>query len=106
MYPTSLLSPSLSQVPNCIQQCQEAGIIVRMVTGDNVDTARAIARKCGIVSEDLGKEKDRVMDGKEFNRRIRERGEVREGGEGRGGRLGREGEGGEGRGEGERGGKK
>ena len=51
---------------------------MRMVTGDNLDTARAIARKCGIISEDLGKEKDRVMDGKEFNRRIRERGEVRE----------------------------
>ena len=67
---------------------------MRMVTGDNVDTARAIAMKCGIISnDDQGKEKDRVMDGKEFNRRIRERGEVREGGrEGReGGRGGREG---------------
>ena len=64
---------------------------MRMVTGDNVDTARAIAMKCGIISiDDQGKEKDRVMDGKEFNRRIRERGEVREGGEMReGGREGR-----------------
>ena len=62
-------------MPRCILQCQEAGIIVRMVTGDNVDTARAIAIKCGIISEDNSREKDRVMDGKEFNRRIRERGE-------------------------------
>ena len=49
---------------------------MRMVTGDNIDTARAIALKCGIISEDHGKDKDRVMDGKEFNRRIREREEV------------------------------
>jgi Ca2+ transporting ATPase len=47
-----------------------------MVTGDNIDTARAIALKCGIISEDHGKEKERVMDGKEFNRQIREGGEV------------------------------
>ena len=44
-----------------------------------MDTARAIALKCGIISEENGKEKDRVMDGKEFNRRVRERGEVRRG---------------------------
>ena len=50
--------------------------MVRMVTGDNVDTARAIAIKCGIISGESAREKDKVMDGKEFNRRIRERGEV------------------------------
>ena len=47
-----------------------------MVTGDNIDTARAIAVKCGIISSDRAKDKDRVMDGKEFNRRIMEGGEV------------------------------
>ena len=47
-----------------------------MVTGDNVDTARAIALKCNIITEDHGKEKERVMDGKEFNKKIMERGEV------------------------------
>ena len=65
------------QVPRCIQQCQEAGIIVRMVTGDNIDTARAIALKCGIISDNNARDKEKVMDGKEFNRKIRERGEVR-----------------------------
>lgn len=45
-----------------------------MVTGDNVNTARSIATKCGILDpiEDF-----LVIDGKEFNRRIRdEDGEV------------------------------
>ncbi len=31
--------------------CQRAGILVRMVTGDNIHTARHIARECGILTE-------------------------------------------------------
>lgn len=40
-----------------------------MVTGDNIDTARSIALKCGIIKplDDF-----LVLDGKEFNRRIRD----------------------------------
>ena len=65
---------SLPKVPDAIVKCQRAGITVRMVTGDNINTARAIAAKCGILQpgEDF-----LCMDGKEFNRRIRnEKGEV------------------------------
>lgn len=36
-------------VKEAIKRCREAGITVRMVTGDNVDTAVAIARECGIL---------------------------------------------------------
>lgn len=46
-----------------------------MVTGDNINTARSIATKCGIIkpSEDFI-----ILEGKEFNRRIRDsNGEVR-----------------------------
>lgn len=48
---------------------------MRMVTGDNINTARAIATKCGIIhtGDDF-----LCIEGKEFNRRIRnELGEVR-----------------------------
>lgn len=45
-----------------------------MVTGDNINTARAIAAKCGIVN--IGDD-FLCMEGKDFNRRIRnEKGEV------------------------------
>ncbi|XP_057217608.1 plasma membrane calcium-transporting ATPase 2 isoform X3 [Triplophysa rosa] len=66
--------PVRPEVPDAIRKCQRAGITVRMVTGDNIDTARAIAIKCGIIhpGEDF-----LCIDGKEFNRRIRnEKGEV------------------------------
>ena len=59
-----------SQVPPAIRKCQSAGVTVRMVTGDNVSTARAIATKCGILTPDSD---FLVMDGKEFNRRIRDK---------------------------------
>lgn len=34
-----------------VQECQAAGIFVRMVTGDNLDTAVAIAKECGIFTD-------------------------------------------------------
>ena len=37
--------PVRPEVPASIKQCQRAGITVRMVTGDNINTARAIATK-------------------------------------------------------------
>ena len=36
-------------VPNAIAKCHHAGIIVRMVTGDNINTAIAIAKDVGII---------------------------------------------------------
>ncbi|XP_075456564.1 plasma membrane calcium-transporting ATPase 1 isoform X1 [Ascaphus truei] len=66
--------PVRPEVPDAIKKCQRAGITVRMVTGDNINTARAIASKCGILhpGEDF-----LCIEGKEFNRRIRnEKGEI------------------------------
>jgi P-type E1-E2 ATPase len=39
------------EVPGAILQCKQAGIKVRMVTGDNKLTARAIALECGIIDK-------------------------------------------------------
>ncbi|XP_029103532.1 plasma membrane calcium-transporting ATPase 3b isoform X6 [Scleropages formosus] len=66
--------PVRPEVPEAIRKCQRAGITVRMVTGDNINTARAIAAKCGIIQpgDDF-----LCLEGKEFNRRIRnEKGEI------------------------------
>ncbi|XP_038144359.1 plasma membrane calcium-transporting ATPase 1a isoform X2 [Cyprinodon tularosa] len=66
--------PVRPEVPEAIRKCQRAGITVRMVTGDNINTARAIASKCGIL---LPGDDFLCLEGKEFNRRIRnERGEI------------------------------
>ncbi|CAB3385775.1 Hypothetical predicted protein [Cloeon dipterum] len=68
--------PVRPEVPEAIRKCQRAGITVRMVTGDNINTARSISMKCGIVKpgDDF-----LIIEGKEFNRRIRDsHGEVQQ----------------------------
>lgn len=39
-------------VKESVEVCRSAGITVRMVTGDNINTAKAIARECGILTDD------------------------------------------------------
>ncbi|XP_035857036.1 plasma membrane calcium-transporting ATPase 1-like isoform X1 [Sander lucioperca] len=66
--------PVRPEVPEAIRKCQQAGITVRMVTGDNIDTARAIAIKCGILQPG---DEFLCLVGKEFNQRIHNsRGEI------------------------------
>jgi Ca2+-transporting ATPase len=43
--------PMRSEVPHAVQSCTSAGLTVRMVTGDNILTAIAIAKNCGIYAE-------------------------------------------------------
>ncbi|KAG5951929.1 hypothetical protein E4U53_002000 [Claviceps sorghi] len=42
--------PLRLEVINSVKKCQEAGVFVRMVTGDNFLTAKAVASECGIYS--------------------------------------------------------
>ena len=44
--------PLRDGVAKAVKQCQDAGVKVRMVTGDNIMTANAIATECGIKSPD------------------------------------------------------
>ncbi|KAJ3452498.1 cation transporting atpase [Anaeramoeba flamelloides] len=56
-----IMDPLREGVEDAVRECQNAGITVRMVTGDNVGTAKNIARKCGILTED-----GLVVEGHEF----------------------------------------
>ncbi|KAL8673596.1 MAG: hypothetical protein Q9168_001994 [Polycauliona sp. 1 TL-2023] len=53
--------PLRDGVAHAVKRCQDAGITVRMVTGDNLTTASAIAKQCGIKTE-----KGLVMEGPKF----------------------------------------
>ena len=46
-----IADPLREDVVDAIAVCQKAGIFVRMVTGDNIETARAIAKQAGILTE-------------------------------------------------------
>jgi P-type E1-E2 ATPase len=39
-----------AEVPQAVQDVQRAGVTVRMVTGDNITTAKAIAVLCNIIT--------------------------------------------------------
>merc|ERR1711939_131944 len=55
--------PLREGVVEAVAQCQHSGVVVRMVTGDNITTARAIAIDCGILRPD---ESGIVMEGPKF----------------------------------------
>uniref|UniRef100_A0ACD5V6Y7 Uncharacterized protein n=1 Tax=Avena sativa TaxID=4498 RepID=A0ACD5V6Y7_AVESA len=46
-----LKDPCRPEVKAAIEACTKAGVAVKMVTGDNILTARAIAYECGIISD-------------------------------------------------------
>lgn len=56
------------EVPGAISKCKTAGVRVRMVTGDNLMTARAIAIECGII--DPNNKDSLVMNGADFIEKI------------------------------------
>jgi magnesium-transporting ATPase (P-type) len=54
------------EVPDAIKLCNTAGVRVRMVTGDNLITAIAIAKEAGILVEGEEIDKYTAMEGPEF----------------------------------------
>lgn len=46
-----ILDPLRPEVPEAVSNCKDAGIVVRMVTGDSIATAKAISKGCGILTE-------------------------------------------------------
>ncbi len=62
----ALQDPLRDEVIRSVRICHKAGINVRMVTGDNLDTAKAIAIEAGILKKDQIGKKYSCMDGKTF----------------------------------------
>ena len=64
------------KVPAAIAQCQQAGIVVRLVTGDALSTAKFVAYKCGILhtaaeADDDDDADELALEGPQFNKLIR-----------------------------------
>jgi len=49
-----------------VESCRAAGVNVKMITGDNVNTARAIAIECGILNPDGDLDNEAVLEGVQF----------------------------------------
>ena len=62
----ALQDPLRPEIIDSVKKCHTAGINVRMVTGDNIDTAKAIAIEAGIVSAEKANDEYVCMEGKEF----------------------------------------
>lgn len=61
-----LADPLKPGVPQAVAQCKMAGVTVRMVTGDNLDTAKAISRGCNILTPADSANRHACMEGPAF----------------------------------------
>ena len=59
-----IMDPIRSDVFDAVRQCENSGITVRMITGDNMETAKAIARRAGILTDES--KRFSCMEGFEF----------------------------------------
>ncbi|XP_047342748.1 calcium-transporting ATPase 9, plasma membrane-type-like [Impatiens glandulifera] len=58
--------PCRPGVKEAVKICKDAGVKVRMVTGDNIQTAKAIAIECGILDPNTDTSEPVVIEGKTF----------------------------------------
>jgi len=61
-----LKDPCRPGVKDAVQLCVKAGVKVRMVTGDNLQTAKAIALECGILGSKADATEPNLIEGKSF----------------------------------------
>ncbi|KAF8038331.1 hypothetical protein BT93_B0996 [Corymbia citriodora subsp. variegata] len=58
--------PCRPGVKNAVKACTLAGVAIKMITGDNAFTAKAIATECGILGPDIENHGIEVVEGSEF----------------------------------------
>ncbi|CAN6990655.1 unnamed protein product [Brassica rapa subsp. trilocularis] len=58
--------PCRPGVKKAVEDCQFAGVNIKMITGDNIFTARAIAVECGILTPEDETNEDAVLEGEAF----------------------------------------
>ncbi|XP_020083274.1 calcium-transporting ATPase 8, plasma membrane-type-like isoform X1 [Ananas comosus] len=58
--------PCRPGVKDAVKLCTTAGVKVRMVTGDNIQTAKAIALECGILDSGVAVTEPTVIEGRAF----------------------------------------
>ncbi|WMV47821.1 hypothetical protein MTR67_041206 [Solanum verrucosum] len=61
-----LKDPCRPGVKKAVEACQNAGVNIKMITGDNVFTAKAIATECGILLPNQKVDEGAVIEGEEF----------------------------------------
>ncbi|KAK6126567.1 hypothetical protein DH2020_039678 [Rehmannia glutinosa] len=61
-----IVDPCRPGVREAVQLCSNAGVKVRMITGDNLQTARAIALECGILGSNADAAEPNLIEGKTF----------------------------------------
>jgi Ca2+-transporting ATPase len=63
---TGMIDPVRPEVKDAIVECRNAGITPIMITGDHINTAKAIARELGILNDDsqamMGSDIDKYTD--------------------------------------------
>ncbi|GMP56270.1 hypothetical protein CsSME_00020821 [Camellia sinensis var. sinensis] len=58
--------PCRPDVKKAVEACQYPGVNIKMITGDNVFTTRAIASECGILGPNQDINSGAVVEGEEF----------------------------------------
>ncbi|XP_048140514.1 putative calcium-transporting ATPase 13, plasma membrane-type [Rhodamnia argentea] len=58
--------PCRPGVKSAVQACQDAGVNIKMITGDNIFTAKAIAAECGILRPGDDASNGAIVEGAEF----------------------------------------
>ncbi|WMV47824.1 hypothetical protein MTR67_041209 [Solanum verrucosum] len=61
-----LKDPCRPGMKKAVEDCQNAGVNIKMITGDNVFTAKAIATECGILHPNQEVDEGAVIEGEEF----------------------------------------